>query len=93
MMWAAIEVWRDLFDRRHPPYVLLKKAAAAFDSGDLSLALTKFKRAAEISARYHDLAALGAAWHGIARAREALGDNDGSEAAIATARDADRQLN
>lgn len=91
MMWALAEVWRDLFDRRHPPYVALKKAAAALDFGDAQLALRMFKRAAAISTRHRDLAALGAAWRGIAAARLALGDTDGAEAADGTATDAERQ--
>ena len=92
MIWAAAEVWWDLFDRRYPPYVVLRKAAASLDGGDASLALMKFKRAAVIAGRYGDLASLGAAWQGIARARAMLGDAAGAEAACATARDAERQL-
>ena len=92
LMWALAEVWSDLFDRRHPPYVALTKAAAALDDGDASLALRRFKRAATIAGRHGDLAALSAAWQGIAEAREALGDIDGSQAAAATAADAVRQL-
>ena len=93
MMWALAEVWRDLFDRRHPPWLALKKAAALLDEGDAERALGVFKRAATISAAHGDLSALGAAWHGIAAARAALGDMAGAEAAEATAIDADRQIN
>ena len=92
MMWALAEVWRDLFDRRHPPWVALKKAAALLDEGDAQAALRVFKRAAAISAAYGDLSALGAAWHGLAAARAALGDAAGAEAAEATAADADLQM-
>jgi hypothetical protein len=92
LMWALAEVWRDLFDRRYPPYVALKKAADALDHGDAAAALCSYKRAAAAAARHGDLAALGAAWKGIARAREALGDAAGADAANATADDAARQV-
>jgi hypothetical protein len=92
LIWALWEVWLDLFDRRHPPYVALKRAAAAFDRGDPQAALVLFKRAARVASRHGDLAALGAAWQGIARAREALGDARGAQGAAAAAEDALRQL-
>jgi hypothetical protein len=92
LMWALAETWRDLFDRRHPPYVALKKAANALDEGDAQRALRLFKRAARLSTRHRDLAALGAAWHGIAASRTALGDAHGGEAAEQTALDADHQI-
>jgi hypothetical protein len=91
LTWALAEVWRDLFDRRHPPYVALKKAATLLDEGDAQRALRMFKRAAAVATRHRDLSALGAAWHGIAAARAALGDIRGSEAAQTAAADADRQ--
>ena len=92
LTWALWEVWHDLFDRRHPPYVALKRAAAALDYGDAQAALRMFKGAARVAARHGDLAALGAAWHGIGRAREALGDTRGAAAAMAAAADSERQL-
>ncbi len=92
MVWALAEVWRDLFDRRHPPYVALKTAATAFDDGDAQLALRRFKRAATLAVRHRDLAALGAAWRGIAASREALGDTRGADAAEQTASDAEHQV-
>ena len=92
LAWALWEVWHDLFDRRHPPYVALKRAAAVLDHGDAQAALDMFKRAARIATRHGDLAALGAAWHGIARARDVLGDARGAEAATSAAEDAERQL-
>jgi hypothetical protein len=92
LMWALAETWWDLFDRRHPPYVALKMAAGALDYGDAQLALRLFKRAAAISARHSDLAALGAAWRGIAASRIALGDTSGAQAAQLTATDAERQV-
>jgi hypothetical protein len=92
LIWALWEVWHDLFKRRHPPYLALQKAAAVFDCGDAQAALAMFKRAARVAARHGDLAAMGAAWHGIARAREALGDAPGAAAAMAAAADSERQL-
>ena len=93
LSWALAEVWWDLFDRRHPPYVALSKAAASLEEGDAQRALRIFKRAAVIATRHRDLSALGAAWHGIASARAALGDAAGAEAAEAAAADAERQTN
>jgi hypothetical protein len=92
LIWALWEVWHDLFKRRHPPYVALQRAVAAFEYGDAQAALAMFKRAAHVAARHGDLAAMGAAWHGIARAREALGDAPGAAAATAAAKDTERQL-
>lgn len=92
MIWAAAETWRDLFDRRHPPYVALKKAAAELETGDAQTALRMFKRAASLSTRHRDLAALGAAWRGIAASRMALGDEQGADAADDTASDAEHQI-
>jgi hypothetical protein len=62
------------------------------EGGDTTLALRRFKCAATIAERHGDLAALGAAWQGIAQAREALGDGEGAQSAAATAADAVRQL-
>jgi hypothetical protein len=93
LMWALAEVWRDLFDRRHPPYTALQKAADALGRGDATAALRGYRGAAASAARHGDLAALGAAWKGIARSREALGDAAGAGAANAAADDAQRQLN
>ena len=92
LMWAAWLVWCDLFARRHPPHESLRAAAATFDLGDAAAALALFRRAGRIAARYGDLAALGAAWRGIALAREALGDQAGAEAAALTACDAEGQV-
>lgn len=92
MIWAAGEVWRDLFNRRYPPYAVLKAGAEAFDAGDTQSALRRFQKAVVIASRHGDLAAVAAAWQGIARARAALGDTEGAEAASASAEDAERQL-
>ena len=92
LMWAAWLVWCDLFARRHPPYESLRAAAAALDFGDAAAALVLFRRAGRVAARHGDLAALGAAWRGIALAREALGDQAGADAAALTARDAEGQV-
>jgi hypothetical protein len=92
LAWALWEVWHDLFDRRHPPYTALRRAAAALEYGDAETALRLFKRAAKVAARHNDLGALGGAWHGIARAREALGDEPGATAALDAAKDSERQL-
>ena len=92
MLWALAETWRDLFDRRHPPYLALKKAAATLEDGDAQSALRLFKRAAAVAVRHRDLAALGAAWDGIAASRTALGDERGALAAAQTAADAQRQV-
>ena len=92
LMWALAEVWRDLAGRRYPPYASLRRAAGELDAGDASRALISFRRAGRIAADHGDLAALAAAWHGLARAREALGDSRGAQAAETAAEDAERQL-
>ena len=91
-MWALALVWRDLLGRRYPPYAALQRAAGELDAGEAASALRSFRRASRMAARYGDLAALAAAWRGIARARGALGDAAGAQGAAETADDAARQL-
>jgi hypothetical protein len=92
LVWALAEVWRELAGRRYPPYASLQRAAGELDAGDAPRALISFRRAGRIAAHHGDLAAVAAAWHGLARAREALGDSPGAQAAEAAAADAERQL-
>jgi len=92
LMWAAWLVWCDLFARRHPPYEALRQAAAALDYGDAQAALSMFKWAARVATRHGDLGSLGGAYVGMARARAALGNEDGASALERAALDAARQL-
>ncbi len=87
------EVIRDLKWRRYHQYTSLRRAIGVLESGDARSALRLFRLASQFAAREGDLAAFGAAWHGIARAREMLGDTQGSAAADATAADAAYQAN
>ena len=92
LTWALALAWRDLLVRRYPPYTALQRAAGELDAGEAASALRSFRRASRAASRHGDLAALAAAWRGIARARDALGDATGAQAAKETAEDAARQL-
>jgi hypothetical protein len=84
--------WRELWARPYAPYAWLRRASELLDKGEASRALQVFKLAGGQAARHGDLAALAAAWRGIARAREALGDKAGAAGADATAEDGERQV-
>ena len=92
LTWALALIWRDLLGRGYAPYTALKRAAGELDAGKAASALRLFRRASLAAARHGDLAALAAAWRGIARARDALGDATGAQGAAETAEDAARQL-
>ena len=92
MILALGLLWRELWARPYAPYAWLRRAAALLDEGEANRALQIFKQARGQAARHGDLAALSAAWRGIARAREALGDEAGAAGADATAEDGERQV-